>query len=79
MLIKSTKRNYMSKNIQGINLISVVSPIYNASLTVEALCDEIFKALSVYDAQVEIILSDDGSPDNSWEIIENLSNKDPKL
>lgn len=79
MLIKSTKRNYMSKNIQGINLISVVSPIYNASLTVEALCDEIFKALSVYDAQVEIILSDDGSPDNSWEIIENLSNKDPRI
>lgn len=65
--------------MDSINSISIVSPIYNASLTVEALCQEIIKALESYDAKIEILLVDDGSPDNSWECIEKLSKKDSRI
>ncbi|MBO6564274.1 MAG: glycosyltransferase [Pseudomonadales bacterium] len=48
-------------------LISIVSPIYRAEATVEELCEEITKALTPLDLDFEIILVEDGSPDNSWE------------
>lgn len=53
-------------------VLSVVSPVYNSVGTIYNLVDEIKKTLIVLTSDFEIILVDDGSIDNSWQIIEEL-------
>ena len=55
--------------------ISIVSPVYRAENSIEKLVDEIFKAMRQINCTFEIILVDDRSPDNSWEIMKQLSSK----
>ncbi len=58
--------------------ISVVSPVYMAEAILPELVDRIQKAVSEITNDFEIILVEDGSPDNSWEMIEKLAS-DNKL
>lgn len=53
--------------------ISIVSPVYNASLILPKLVQEIEKVMVEMDVTYEIILVDDRSPDNSWKIMQDLS------
>lgn len=53
--------------------LSVVSPIYYAQDSVNALVESIIKECNKLNADYEIILVDDGSPDNSWKRIEVLT------
>jgi polyisoprenyl-phosphate glycosyltransferase len=54
-------------------VISFVSPVYKAEDILPKLVEEIQKTVSVLQVSYEIILVDDRSPDNSWEIMQKLS------
>ena len=56
----------MHKNI----LISIVSPVYQAGKIVNTLVEKIIEEVSKITEDFEIILVEDGSSDNSWEIVE---------
>src|SRR5258706_14407826 len=47
-------------------LISVVSPVYKAEAIVSLLVQQLFNCLESITSDYEIILVEDGSPDNSW-------------
>lgn len=56
---------------------SIVVPVYNSDQSLMELCTRIDKALQAYN--YEVVLVDDGSSDNSWQVIntikQNLGNK----
>ena len=53
--------------------VSVVVPLYNEEESLTELHDWIKKSLNNLDYSFELIFIDDGSTDNSWDIINNLS------
>jgi polyisoprenyl-phosphate glycosyltransferase len=53
-------------------MLSIVSPVYRAEKLVKKLAEEITKSASSVTADFEIILVEDGSPDQSWEEIEKI-------
>jgi len=55
--------------------VTVISPLFNESESLEELVNRICKALGR--RQFEIILVDDGSTDDSWETIRKLVSEDP--
>jgi polyisoprenyl-phosphate glycosyltransferase len=55
--------------------ISIISPVYKAEKIVEKLVEEIQRTLSKINCSYEIILVDDGSPDNSWDKMLEISNR----
>ncbi len=59
--------------------ISVVSPVYKAETIVDELVLRIINSVSKTTKDFEIILVDDGSPDNSWESIERNCKKDHRV
>jgi len=56
--------------------ISVVSPVYSAEFLVNKLVSRLRQTLSELCDSYEIILVEDGSPDNSWQQIKMLCNDD---
>ena len=52
--------------------ISVISPVYKGAAQVHALVDRISKSVRDLCGNFEIILVEDGSPDHSWEKIEQV-------
>jgi glycosyltransferase involved in cell wall biosynthesis len=56
-------------------LISVIIPVYNAAATIERC----IRSIKSTRCGVEIICVDDGSSDNSYSIIENLSKNDCRI
>lgn len=57
--------------------ISVVSPVYGCPEALNELCERLHKTLGSITENYEILLVNDASPDNSWEIIKDLAQKDP--
>ena len=55
--------------------ISVVIPLLNEKESLRELNDSIIDVMKSYNFSYEIIFIDDGSSDNSWNIIEELSSK----
>ena len=55
--------------------ISVVIPLLNEKESLRELTDSIIDVMKSYNFSFEIIFIDDGSSDNSWNIIEELSSK----
>jgi glycosyltransferase involved in cell wall biosynthesis len=55
--------------------LSVVVPVYNEEESLPELLDWITRVLADSGIRFEIILVDDGSSDNSWEVIKDLSKK----
>lgn len=58
---------------------SIVSPVYRAEHIVEKLVSEIQKSMEKMNATYEIILVDDRSPDNSWEVMQRISAEHPTV
>lgn len=58
------------------NLVSVIIPVYNSSKTIEKTIESV---LSQSYADFEIIIIDDCSTDNSFEIIQELSKNDNRI
>ncbi len=52
--------------------ISVVIPLYNEEESLPELCEWISKVMKANQYSYEVLLIDDGSTDNSWEVIEAL-------
>ena len=53
--------------------LSIVIPVYNSQDILPVLVKEICRTLDQINGEHEIILVNDGSQDNSWEIIESLA------
>jgi undecaprenyl-phosphate 4-deoxy-4-formamido-L-arabinose transferase len=59
--------------------LSVVIPVYNSQESLALLVQELVRVLAATAQAHEIILIDDGSPDNSWQIIQELAQHYPTL
>ncbi len=62
-----------------VDSLSVVIPVYRSAGNLNLLVDELEKVLPALAAQYEIILVDDGSPDQSWEAIQALVQVNPRV
>jgi polyisoprenyl-phosphate glycosyltransferase len=62
--------------MENIPHISIVSPVYNAALILPKLVSEIKYAMELLNVTYEIILVDDRSSDNSWEVMKQLSDSE---
>ena len=60
-------------------LLSFIMPTYNSSLYIEETLDSLFKSIGVYSDITEVICVDDGSSDNTIEIIERYQRLFPNL
>ena len=59
--------------------ITIIIPVYNEELSINSLYDEIKPITENHFDQYEIIFIDDGSNDSSFNIINDLSSKDPNV
>jgi len=59
--------------------ISVVTPVYGCCQSLEKLYEQLEKVLSIITDKFEIIMVNDASPDNAWEVIKELSLKDSRV
>ena len=55
--------------------LSIVVPIYKGEPFIEPLVAELIRTLPAFAEHYEIILVNDGSPDNSWKLIQGLTHK----
>src|SRR5690554_1432742 len=59
--------------------VSVVIPLLNEEESIRELYDWIVQVMNLNDFSYEILFIDDGSTDNSWEIISDLSNQNSNV
>jgi dolichol-phosphate mannosyltransferase len=59
--------------------LSIVSPLYNERGNVEPLVAALTESLGAAAIDYEIVLVDDGSSDGTWEVIEALAARDPRV
>jgi glycosyltransferase involved in cell wall biosynthesis len=59
--------------------VSIVMPVYREGDNLIGVLDEVSEHLAVLGMPFEFVLVDDGSPDNSWEVIGQASKKFPTL
>lgn len=57
--------------------LSIVVPVYRGEALIEPLVLQLSQALPTFADKYEVILVNDGSPDNSWPIIQALAQKYP--
>ena len=60
-------------------LLSIVSPVYGAAAIVGPLVERISAAVAPLTAEFEIVLVEDGSPDNSWAQIAAVAGREPRV
>jgi len=53
--------------------VSIVVPVYNGSESLPLLVDEVGKVLPAVAENFELVLVNDGSPDHSWQVIDELA------
>ncbi len=59
--------------------ISIVIPLYNEAESLPELFAWIERVMKEHNFSYEVIFINDGSTDNSWEVIEALKNKNPEV
>ena len=59
--------------------ISVVVPLFNEEESLPHLAEWIERVMNENNFSYEVLLIDDGSKDNSWSVIEQLSSKNPNI
>ena len=57
--------------------VSIVVPVYKGEKLIEPLIAELSATLPTFAKEYEVILVNDGSPDNSWSLIQNLARQYP--
>jgi adenylylsulfate kinase-like enzyme/glycosyltransferase involved in cell wall biosynthesis len=65
--------------VMALPHISIVCPVFRADDCIEELCRRLKLAIASITDDFEIILIDDRSPDNSWEVIQREVQKDPRV
>src|SRR3954462_12002419 len=60
-------------------ILSIVSPVYKTGSMIEPLLKELAVSLAVITEDFEIILVDDGSPDDAWAHIQRACAAFPKV
>jgi len=61
--------------MMNIQQLSIVVPIYKGEALIEPLVEQLSRTLPAFAKKYEIILVNDGSPDNSWQVIQGLTRK----
>lgn len=69
----------MTRPIQKATEISVIIPSLDEEESLPELCHWIEKVMSEHRFSYEILLIDDGSSDQSWEVIRKLNEKNPSI
>ena len=59
--------------------ISVVTPVYGCSKSLKTLYKRLTDTLSTITEEYEIIMVNDASPDNAWDVIKEISLKDARV
>ena len=59
--------------------ISIVIPLFNEEESLPELCSWIEKVMLSNNYSYEVLLIDDGSKDNSWSVIEDLSSRNKSI
>ena len=59
--------------------ISIVIPLYNEEESLHELCAWIDRVMKINNYTYELLLIDDGSKDNSWQVIEKISLENTKI
>ncbi len=62
--------------IAGTAKVSVIMPAYNAAATLQASMDSVFAQTH---ADVELLVIDDCSKDASWDIVQSMAAREPRL
>lgn len=62
-----------------MNRLSIIIPVYYNSDTLEKLYEDLKEKVLNKLPEYEIVMVDDGSGDNSWEVITGLKAKDPNI
>jgi glycosyltransferase involved in cell wall biosynthesis len=65
--------------MKNLPQISIISPVYKAENVIIELVTEIQRAMANMDCAYEIVLVDDGSPDNSWDQMVKISAQYPEV
>nr|VFJ61594.1 MAG: dolichol-phosphate mannosyltransferase [Candidatus Kentron sp. FM]VFJ70142.1 MAG: dolichol-phosphate mannosyltransferase [Candidatus Kentron sp. FM]VFK14473.1 MAG: dolichol-phosphate mannosyltransferase [Candidatus Kentron sp. FM] len=61
------------------NLVSVVMPVYGCEHSLRELHARLTHVLGAISSQHEIIMVNDGSSDNAWQVIESLAREDARV
>ena len=59
--------------------LSIVMPVYREGKHIGVVLDAVSEALDGLGLSYELLLVDDGSPDDTWDVLEDLSAKFPRL
>ena len=59
--------------------VSIVVPLLNEEESLPELCSWIDRVCRENNLRYEVVLVDDGSVDDSWKVIENLSTSNPNI
>lgn len=59
--------------------LSVIIPVYNSELSLKQLCEKLLSLLPTMASKFEVILINDGSQDDSWQIVEELTRSDSHI
>lgn len=59
--------------------ISTVLPVYRTAYCLPELYERLRRTLETLDPDFEIVMVEDGGPDNAWEILEGLARQDTRL
>lgn len=60
-------------------LISVVIPVYRSQESLRELSERLTQSLGSMTDDFEVVLVNDGSPDDSWTVIKEIAAKDPRF
>ncbi len=60
-------------------LLSIVCPVYFGEDTIDLLVERLIRSIKSFTDSFEIILIDDGSPDNSWQKMEFIANREKQV
>jgi undecaprenyl-phosphate 4-deoxy-4-formamido-L-arabinose transferase len=58
--------------------LSVVIPVYCSGRTLRMLAERVFQVFDKYPDDCEIVFVDDGSSDDSWEVLKEIHSREPK-
>lgn len=58
---------------------TILIPVYNSEKTLETLVDRIFKTMNTITSSFELLLVDDCSRDNSWNVLKTIRTRDNRI